>query len=291
MRFDFHLHSYYSDGLLSPAELTQKCQEAKLDIIALTDHENTNGFREALEAGNKFGIKVIPGIEFSVDYEEKEQHLLGLFIDHASPELKEFTRKGAESKRRQIAAIIEKLQKIGFAIEFEEVLKRVKGSLNRSHIGYAVLEKKENSEILAHFGVNNMSDFFEIFLKKKAYVERKRPSVKEVIELIKRLKGRAIWAHPCWKQDIEEIRQMAPIFQKFGLDGLEVCYNTKFMDKERALALHAIAMKFSLLETGGSDFHSFSMDKFNKLADFETFGLDLNLPPEVFEMLGRQNEL
>lgn len=282
MEFDFHLHSYYSDGRLSPKNLVWECKKVGLKIIALTDHEHVGGILEAVEAGKGLGIKVIPGIELSADHEGREQHLLGLAIDCQSSELEEFLREWAKTKLQQITAMIKKLQEAGFKVELKDALEQARGSITRAHLGYAVWGNPENLEILKDFEIKTISDFFERFLKKEAYVKRKIPSVKEAIALIKKTGGRAIWAHPFWnEQNYQYIEEKAAIFQKFGLDGIEVCYNSFFMDKAKALLLHQIAQDLSMFETGGSDFHSLLMDKFNKVADFKAFGLELNLPPEA----------
>lgn len=287
MRADLHTHSYYSDGRISPTELVREAPKAGLDVIALTDHENIGGIPEAVEAGKEFGlkVKVIPGIEFSVtDHEGKEQHLLGLFIDYKSQELKAFLAIWAKTKVQQIQAMLKNLKEKGFKIEFEDVAAQSRGSLNRSHIGYAIFERKENSALLDTLDVKIMRDFFVKILSEdvagSAYVPRQRPPIKEVIGLIEEIGGTSVWAHPFWKkQDISEIQEKCLVFQRLGLEAIEVCYNSLYSSRESVLSLHQIAQKLGLYETTGSDFHSFGMHRFNKLGDLETFGLELRLPP------------
>ena len=79
-KIDLHMHSHYSDGELSPEKLVKECKKLGLEIISLTDHETVWGVEEAIKAGKKSGISVIPGIEFSCNFQEQEQHLLGYFI-------------------------------------------------------------------------------------------------------------------------------------------------------------------------------------------------------------------
>lgn len=287
MKIDLHLHSHYSDGRLAPTAVVQEASKLGLEIISLTDHENVGGMPEAIEIGEKLGIKVIPGIEFAVtDHEGKEQHLLGLSIDYRSQELKDFLEIWEKTKVRQILTIVKNLQEKGFKIEFEEVAVQTKGSLGRAHIAYAIFENRENAAILCKFGVQTPTEFFHKFLNEDSpetvYAERERPQIKEVIRLTKEIHGIAVWAHPFWKkQEIDLIKQKCRIFQELGLGGIEVCYSRIFSSREKALALHQIAQNLGLYETAGSDFHSFSMPMLNKLADFETFGLELRLPPEL----------
>lgn len=282
MRFDLHMHTHYSDGRHSPTEVLELCQKVGLEVIAITDHECVDGIPEAQEAGKELGIKVIPGIELAADCQGKEQHFLGFNIDYWSQELEKFLKKWEKTKIRQIKAMMGKLGKMGFAVGFQDVLAQARGSLGRSHLGYAVFAREDNKEILEEFGIKNMDDFFEKFMKKTAYVDRKRPQADEAIKLIKKIGGKAIWAHPCWNdQDLEYIAEKTVIFQGFGLDGIEVSYSPAFMTRGRARGLHKIARSLGFLETGGSDFHSLAMVKFNKVGDFKTFGLKLNLPSEV----------
>ncbi|MCF8354227.1 MAG: PHP domain-containing protein, partial [Melioribacteraceae bacterium] len=87
---DLHMHSNHSDGALTPTELLYKAYDAGLEIISLTDHDNVNGLDEAIEAGKKLGIEVIPGLEISSDIEDQEIHLLGYFFDYKNEELTKY---------------------------------------------------------------------------------------------------------------------------------------------------------------------------------------------------------
>lgn len=286
MRFDLHLHSRFSDGRLSPEELVGAAKRAGLEIIALTDHESVGGVDRAILEGKRLGVKVISGVEFPADFDDQEHHLLGLFMDPKAFELAVFFRNWAETKREQIKKMVGNLQGLGFKIEFSEVLAESWGALNRAHIAYAVLAKPENASVLEKFKIKTSSDFFQKFLKEDSpvsvYVKRELPTVREVINMIKWLDATAIWAHPLWKgNNFLEIRDRTVFFQRFGLDGLEVCYSVDYEKPGESYALHYIAKKLFMKETAGSDFHSFEMPFLNKLGNFELLDLDLNLPPEV----------
>ncbi len=284
--FDFHLHSCFSDGRLSPTDLIRECQKAGVKTVALTDHEHIGGVSEAIAEGKQIGIRVIPGIEFSTDYDGIEHHVLGLGIDWQSPKLQDFLAPWAETKKEQIIAMIESMSGEGFVLSLDDVLNQGKGALNRAHIAYAVLARREeNKAALERFEIKGSkdlsSDIFKMFLKEGAfsYRDRNRPMIEEVINQIQWLDGVAIWAHPTWKDSLDEIREKAALFKKqFGLDGIEVGYSLDYQTGEQALALHRIAQDLSLVESAGSDFHSFKMPFLNKIANFEIFGLKLNLP-------------
>ena len=291
MKLDLHLHSCYSDGRLQPADLVRECKKIGLEMIALTDHETVEGLPEAIEEGGKVGVKVIPGIEFSVsDYEGKEQHILGYFIDYKSDLLREFLEFWEKTKIQQIKGMLDKLHGLGFEIEFKEVALQSKGHINRPHIAYAVFasENPKNSAVLKQFGVETPGSFFGKFLREDSpisvYISRERPQAKEVIGLIKQLNGIAVWTHPLWMQGTPaKILEKARIFQQFGLEGIEVCYSRHFHSEEKALSLREIAQELGLYETAGSDFHAFDMNIYNKIADFDTFGLELKLHPKFLE--------
>ena len=85
---DLHVHSTFSDGTLTPTEIVKLAKKTELDAFALTDHDTVDGIPEAIEAGNKYGIEVIPGIEISTCYKDKEIHIVGLFIDYENAEVK-----------------------------------------------------------------------------------------------------------------------------------------------------------------------------------------------------------
>lgn len=295
MKFDFHTHSYYSDGRVSPTELVREVKRLDLEVIALTDHESVGGIPEAIEAGKNLGVKIVPGIEFAaLDHEGVEQHLLGLLIDYQSKALKSFLETWETTRIHQIQKIMKNLQAKGFKVEFEEVAKQAKGSMHRAHVGHAIFENEKNSEILEKMGIKTPNEFFDRLLAEDSsgtsYAGRKKPMIGDVIGLIQEIGGTAVWAHPFWKkQDAPIIKQKCLVFQKLGLAGIEVCYSRVFSNREAARSLHEIAKDLGLYETAGSDFHAFGTSKFNKLANFETFDLDLEFPPGIFEIMQKKD--
>lgn len=282
MKFDLHLHSWFSDGRFSPSELARECYGAGLETIALTDHENTGGIYEAVDIGKTLGIKVIPGIEFSTEYRGEEHHILGYFIDHKNLKLKEFLISGGETKLIQIKAIVENLGQLGFRVTIEDVLAQVKGSLERVHISSAIFQRPENLELLASQGVTERKGFFKKYLLEKphgeglAFVERKRLKIEEVIGLIHQISGLVFWAHPFFKiKDKLVIEQRALEFNRLGLDGIEAGYSLHA--QEQTIFLRQIAGKLSLYESGGSDAHG-DGHKDRKIGNFQAHGAELNFP-------------
>ena len=279
MKSDLHLHSNYSDGSFSPTEVMQRCKDCGVEVVSLTDHENVGGITEAEEAGDKLGIRVIPGIELSSDFQGGEHHILGYFIDPNDQKLKEFLETWKASKIAQIKEIIGNLQKFGFEVSSEKVINSAKGSLDRYHIVKAIFPDHEKSTEAKE----EQSRFFRKFLMEKfhggeglAFVEREKPDIQSVINVIHDVGGMAFWAHPFWKiRDESVIRGLAKIFDKVGIDGIEVLY--PYHNKEQADLLHKIARDFSLYESAGSDFHR-KDDSVRQIAGFHDFGIEINFP-------------
>lgn len=279
MKADLHMHSHYSDGAFSPADLLQKCKEHGLEVVSLTDHENFSGIAEATEAGRKLNIRVIPGMEFSVDFQGAEHHVLGYFLDYGSSKLKEFLDEWKETKITQIKKIIDNLRRLGFEISLEQVLAVVRGSVDRYHISLAMFPDFEKSAEAKE----KQRVFFRKYLLEEsaggeglAFAEREKPSVQSVISLIKDSGGMAFWAHPFWKgRDQTTIQNLALTFREMGLSGIEAFY--PFHTQERTLFLRKIAQDLALYESGGSDFHR-EDSSIRQIASFQTFGLEINFP-------------
>lgn len=244
-RVDLHIHSSVSDGRFSPVEIVRKSAEAGLTVIALTDHDNIDGIVPALEAAKDFPqLKVIPGVEISVDVPEGEVHMLGYFIDYTDPELLEFLERMRDSRRKRAQGMIAKLANMGLNIEWERVKEIAgSGSVGRPDIATALLEK------------GYIASIKEAFTKYigwggPAYVEREKMRHAETVELILRAKGLPVLAHPLTINDPEAlIIELKPS----GLVGLEAYY--KDYTDEEINRLVSLAEKYGLIATGGSDYH------------------------------------
>ena len=138
---DLHVHSTKSDGSLTPAQLVDYAIEKGLSAFALTDHDTTDGVKEAELAAKGKGIKVIPGIEFSSEYEGKDIHIVGLYIDYESDFFKRrlvsFV-KGREVRNREMCR---RLTEHGMPVAYEELTKAFPGCvITRGHFATYLLE-------------------------------------------------------------------------------------------------------------------------------------------------------
>lgn len=244
---DLHTHSTCSDGTLTPTELVKKAKDIGLSAIALTDHDTVDGLEEAFEAGRKYGIEVISGIEFSVKA-DTEMHLLGLDFSLDCPKIKGVLAEMVANRETRNKKVIEKLSEIGMIIT-EEDIKNESTSLvtGRSQIAKAMMKKGY---------VNSVKEAFDKYLSfgKPAFVKRKTLSPEKAIEIIKNSGGFASLAHlNQTKKSDEELYGILTHLKECGLDAIEGYY-TEYTDdmNER---YRKMARDIGLKLTGGSDFH------------------------------------
>ncbi len=248
MLVDLHIHSIFSDGTKTPDEIVLSAKHKRIAAISITDHDTVSGVEEALEAGEKHGVEVFPGLELSVQYENNYIHILGYCMDYRNLGLEAGLSRLQDARERRNREIIVKLNELGIAISLSDV-KRIsrKGQTGRPHI----------AKILMSMGVvGNMNQAFEKYLKKGscAYVSRFIYSAEEAITLIKEAGGFAILAHPL--QVDNTLRMLPDLFEAlvaFGLDGVELHYPTHSLNTRKKI--RKITKGYNFLYTGGSDYH------------------------------------
>lgn len=245
---DLHVHSYYSDGTCSPAELIKLAQQAQLQAIALCDHNTLDGLPELLAAAENSTVEVVPGIEFSTDYMDVELHILGLWITPAHyPVIHALMREQKRRKEQSNMDLVAKLNQAGYAIDYETIRAATpNGNVNRALIA---------AELTRKGYISSVQEGFKQLLspKKGFYTPPKRPDSYEIIRLIKQLGAVAVLAHPFLNLDEAALRQFLPRAVEAGLDGMEVLY-PKY-DAETTLLAQRMAEEYELLPSGGSDFH------------------------------------
>jgi len=252
MPADLHIHTSFSDGLLSPEDVVNKAHEAGLTIIAITDHDTVDGLPRAMAEGSRVGIKVIPGIEFTTDLPGTEVHILGYYIDYKADWLLELLKRIRNDRINRIYKIVEKLKKLGINVDVNEILKlaclpagRVDiGSVGRPHIARVLLQKGI---------VNSIQEAFNKYLdyNAPAYVPHFKLTPSEAVRTVRRAGGIPVYAHPA----VSKKDDIIPELIKEGLAGIEVYYS-KHSDSQVKHYL-SLAKKYGLLFTGGSDFHGF----------------------------------
>ena len=244
---DLHTHSNYSDGTDSPGQLIIKAKEAGLCAIALTDHDAVAGLNELTESGLEHGVETVCGIEISSQMLDIEAHLLGYFISWNNRAMDDYLTLQKASREEKISRTLIKLREIGFDISYED-FHESKGIITRGSIA-GVMHKK------GFIGYKN--EAFEKYIGegRPAFVDRERVSVTEALELVLECGGIPVLAHP-YLYDIDDAVFEAELARlvSAGLKGIEVMYSSK-VTGSRELYYRSLAAKYSLLITGGSDYH------------------------------------
>ena len=243
---DLHLHSYFSDGTYSPEEVVAHGARFGLAALALTDHDSVEGCARMGAACEVADIEFISGAELTAEQAGNELHLLGYFLDtHNARLLAEIARFQAVRQNR-IREMVARLNQLKIPLEADAVFALANcRSPGRPHVARAMV----NARL-----VGSLDEAFERFLKKgrPAWVPKKKMSARQGIELIHEAGGLAVLAHP----GLNRTDEVIPGLVEAGLDGIE-CFHTKHstVTSERYLA---IADRFKLLITGGSDCHGMS---------------------------------
>lgn len=240
---DLHLHTTASDGSLTPTELVKKAKELNFSAIAITDHDTVAGLEEGVKAANQENIELVPGIELNTDYKNSEVHILGYYIDYQQKKLKNKLASLKEARYNRIRKMVNKLNELGIEIEFAEVLELAEeAALGRVHLAKVMLDKEY---------VEEWEQAFDKYIGRSApaYVERKKLTPQQAIELIKEVGGVPVIAHPGL---VKEQGLLSDLIAA-GAKGIEV-YHTDHNDKEINHYLQ-LAKERGLLIAGGSDCH------------------------------------
>lgn len=246
---DLHTHSVFSDGTLSPTELIELAEELGLGAVALTDHNTILGLPEFLEAARGKQVKAVPGVEFSVDYLDRELHILALFIqprDYAAA--MEIAERLNKNKQKSNIELIDALRRDGYDISYEKIKAAMPaGEPNRALIAAELTR--------LGYTASNQEAFERLLSPKHGYYHPpKRIDAFELIDFVRSMGAVPVWAHPFLhlKQE-QEVREFLPRAIDAGLQGMETLYPL-FTPEQTELA-HSLAREFSLLPSGGSDFH------------------------------------
>ena len=246
---DLHVHSNASDGTYAPAEVVRRAKEGGLKAIALTDHDTIDGLAEAVAAGERYGVEVIPGVEVSARFPGGSMHVLGLGLNYRNGHLGERLAVLQKARAERNPQIIAKLNDLGIKITLEQVAEiSGRGQMGRPHIARALMESGY---------VRTIQEAFDIYLRNdgKAYVAKFRFPPEEAIAMIRDVQGVPVLAHPftlglgsafALKHTLEELTAL-------GLAGIEAIY-AEHTPEQEALYLR-LARELGLLITGGSDYH------------------------------------
>lgn len=257
--FDLQAHSTRSDGELEPAAVVAAARDAGVALLALTDHDTTAGVGEAVAAGHRLGVRVVPAVEISARDGDDEHHVLGYLIDPGDAGLAALLAASRGDREGRIEAMAARLEADGLAVDRAALdARRAAGEVvGRPHLAAAVLGAPANAARLAAEGADAADTFFAAYLVPGApgFVPRDAPPVGAAIDAIHGAGGLAVWAHPFERAGTPQdaVAERLERFAALGLDGVEAFYVLHTAAQTRFLA--ARAADLGLLTTGSADFH------------------------------------
>ncbi len=245
---DLHVHSNKSDGSFTPTELVHYAIQKGLSAFALTDHDTTDGIDEAIEAAKGKNIEIIPGIEFSSEYEGKDIHIVGLYIDYKSDFFKRRLQNFVNGRIIRNREMCKRLTDYGFPVTYEELMAEFPDCvITRSH--YAKF-------MLNHGYTKTLKEAFDRYIGDNCpcFVPRKKITPMRAVEIILKAGGFPVLAHPLlYHLSSQKLDKLVSYLKDMGLQGLEAVYSTHSSSDERQMRV--LAAKYDLCISGGSDFH------------------------------------
>jgi predicted metal-dependent phosphoesterase TrpH len=250
MRIDLHTHSSVSDGTLAPADLVRAAADAGLDVVALTDHDNTAGWSAAADALPP-GLALVRGAELSCRWYAVDPpislHLLGYLFDPEHPDLAAALAGVRESRETRAKRMVDLLRADGVDVRWDEIVADAAGgSIGRPHLARALVRLGLVPTVRAAFESE--------WLGERYRVPKKDLDVFEALALVRAAGGVTVFAHP--RATVrgrvvpdELIAELAAA----GLTGLEADHD----DHSPAEREHVrgLARDLGLVVTGSSDFH------------------------------------
>ncbi len=246
---DLHSHTTKSDGSLAPEALVELACRKKLTTLGITDHDTVEGYDEAAPAARKAGLELICGVELGTRFDRHSIHVLGYFLRQTpGVEFRSHLSCLQTARRERNQRLATRLRQLGLDVELREAEQAGRSQTGRPHFARLLVQKGY---------VKDIREAFDRFLDESApgYVERRDPSLENVLRWIHEAGGVACWAHPA--RMIRQCGQPAEaLFRELagrGLDAIEA-FHSDHTPEEQA-NYQALASKLGLAVTGGSDFH------------------------------------
>jgi len=247
--YDLHTHSTASDGSLAPEDLVARAIEHEVDVLALTDHDGTEGIKAAQKAAEGTALQLIDGVELSVSWGSRTVHIVGLNIDINNQSLQEGLFKLREYRVGRAQEIAKRLEKAGITGALDGARKYASDvMLGRVHFAKFLIEQglaKDNNDVFKRFLVRG----------KPGYVPGKWASLDEAMSWINDAGGQAVIAHPArYKMTATKLARLITEFKELGGAAIEVVSGRQHPEEIKTLA--RLTNKFELLASCGSDFHT-----------------------------------
>jgi 3',5'-nucleoside bisphosphate phosphatase len=251
---DLHSHTTASDGTLPPAELVRAAVKRGVRVLAITDHDSTDGLAAAREeAARHPTLTIVPGLEINCDVPGAEVHVLGYYVDDAAPWFQEFLREQRAERVARVHRIAARLAELGMPIDPAEVFALVnEGSAGRPHVAQVMVQRGY---------VTSVREAFDKWLHASgpANVPRHRLTPADAIAVIRRAGGVPVFAHP----GLADRDELLPDMVAAGLMGIETYYS----EHSAAQTAHYkdLCRQHRLVATGGSDYHGERTGRTNPL--------------------------
>lgn len=250
MKFDLHSHTFYSDGMLSPADLLARAIERKVDVLAITDHDTLLGLApaHATIAEQQLPLQLINGVEISTSWYEFEIHIVGLAIEPADEQLQQRLASQQERRLERAREMARRLTKHNVPDCLEAVLALANGgAVTRTHFARHLMNIGKAS---------SMAGVFKHYLArgKAGYVPNNWVSLNEAVQWIHDAGGIAVLAHPLrYNLNGKWLTKLMREFAAAGGDAAEVasCQLTPVQKRD----VWALCQQFGLVASQGSDFH------------------------------------
>lgn len=254
LNYDLHCHSTISDGTLTPAQLVARAAQRGVTLLALTDHDDTDGLAEARTAANQHGLEFVDGVEISVTWRKHTVHVVGLGIDPAHPQLAQGLATVRSGRGERAEKMAEALARAGIGGALEGAYRHASNPnmIGRTHFARFLVEIGQCRDV---------KSVFNRFLAqgKTGYVPHEWASLGDAVGWIRRSGGMAVLAHPgrymCGRGGMgsKSMRELLAEFVAHGGDGLEIVTGSHTPAQYAEFARYAA--EFDLLASCGSDFH------------------------------------
>jgi predicted metal-dependent phosphoesterase TrpH len=247
--YDLHNHSTASDGTLSPTELVERAAAAGVRVLALTDHDTTEGIAEARRAAARLDIGLIPGVEISVTWQAQTIHILGLNVEIDNPRLQQGLAGLRAFRSRRAQRIAEALEQAGIPDTYAAARELADGGLiSRTHFARHLVERglaEDERQVFKRFLVKG----------KPGHVAGQWAELADALDWIHQAGGQAVIAHPArYRMTRSKLRRLLREFVALNGAGIEVVSGSHSRDDYYVMAKHA--QDFGLYASAGSDFHS-----------------------------------
>lgn len=246
--YDLHTHSTASDGTLTPESLVRRAHDAGVNVLALTDHDTTDGLAEAGAAAADLGMTLIKGVEVSVTWQGMTVHVVGLGVDDRYPDLQQGLAGLRTFRQWRAEEIARRLEKSGIAGAFEGARRYATGQLiSRTHFARYLVECGRASSV---------RDVFKRFLLKgkPGHVSGRWAMLDEAVGWIRASGGQAVIAHPArYRLTRTKLRRLIGEFRECGGEAIEVVSGSHSQDECFTMGRHAV--ECGMLASAGSDYH------------------------------------